>query len=163
MLKVEKAIGAGGWQALLAEALLLSPIVRILETTKDVLEEATEEDMKRIWEAFPSAGVGTWRVYDSEEGLTEHVQKQKGEQAWLRLKQVRSMSKEEWAATKKTDEEDDEDEETGDGEDADDGEESGGEEESGEEEESDEEMVPYIAFLIEEEEEMEEDDEEELE
>ena len=151
MLKVEKAIGAGGWQALLAEALLLSPIVRILETTKDVLEEATEEDMKRIWEAFPSAGVGTWRVYDSEEGLTEHVQKQKGEQAWLRLKQVRSMSKEEWAATKKTDEED------GDGEDADDGEESGGEEES------DEEMVPYIAFLIEEEEEMEEDDEEELE
>ena len=69
-------------------------------------------------------------------------------------------SKEEWAATKKTDEED---EETGDGEDANDGEESGGEEESGEEEESDEEMVPYIAFLIEEEEEMEEDDEEELE
>ena len=156
MLKVEKAIGAGGWQAL-AEALQLSPVVRILETTKDVLEEATEEDMKRIWEAFPSAGVGTWRVYDSEEGLTEHVQKQKGEQAWVRLKQVRSMSKEEWAATKKTDEED------GDGEDADDGEESGGEEESGEEEESDEEMVPYIAFLVEEDEEMEEDDEEELE
>ena len=160
MLKVEKAIGAGGWQALLAEALLLSPIVRILETTKDVLEAATEEDMKRIWEAFPSAGVGTWRVYDSEEGLAEHVQKQRGEQAWVRLKQVRSMSKEEWAATKKTDEED---EETGDGEDANDGEESGGEEESGEEEESDEEMVPYIAFLVEEDEEMEEDDEEELE
>ena len=85
--------------------------------------------MRKIWDALPSAVPATWRVHDSEEGLTKHIAKQDGEAGWERLKQVKSMSKEEWAATMRTAEADMSDA----------GEESGEEDQSGDEEESGEE------------------------
>ena len=136
---MKNPIGEEGWEAL-AEGLHLHPRLRLFSTTKYVLEEGKEDDMRKIWDALPSAVPATWRVHDSEEGLTEHIGKQDGEAGWEGLKQVKNMSKEDWAATMRTDETDTS------------GEESGEEEESGGAGEGDEEVG-----------EMEEEEEEELE
>ena len=127
-------MGEDGWEALAegvhcSPGLQLHPRLRIFSTTKDVLDEMTEDGMRKIWDALPSAVPATWRVHDSEEGLTKHIGKQDGEAGWERLKQVKSMSKEEWAATMRTAEADMSDA----------GEESGEEDQSGDEEESGEE------------------------
>ena len=84
--------------------------------------------MRKIWDALPSTVPATWHIQDFEEDLSERIGKQDGEDGWTRLKQVRNMSKAEWAATMRTGDADMP------------GEESGEEEESGGEEEMEEEV-----------------------
>ena len=107
-------------------AMRLHPnIVSWIEISKQLLGEATEEDIRPVWEGVACLVVD-WEQFSK----TAH-----GEAAYERLIQVKGMSELQWeqsAFGEEDDEEEDEDEDEG--EDEGDGEEDDGEEEEEEEE-----------------------------
>ena len=151
-LWVEGKIGTVGWQ-LLAEALQLQAgVVNNIETPKIVLGEATRESVRAIWEALGMGG--EWTIGDpshSRQYMGHILQKEKGEEDWMRLMEYFEMSDEEFLETlgevkveteEEEEEEDDdldfEDEETSDEDEEDSSEDEEESKEDEEEEEDDE-------------------------
>ena len=95
---VDEPIGGEGWKVL-AEGVKLYPSLplKFFAVQKDDLDEASQEDIRVMWDAVePSGGVSVGR--DPEEDDYEWVDKNEGEGGWTRLAQIMEMSKEEWAA-----------------------------------------------------------------
>ena len=105
---------------MLAEGVRLHPGLHLeyVDVLKDDLDEASQEDIRVIWDALQTDGqfsVGDLAVW-----------KEGGEDGWTSLTEVMEMSKEEWAQVEADlaqveaqDEDDGEAEEEGEGEDAD--------------------------------------------
>ena len=95
---VDEPIGGEGWKVL-AEGVKLYPSLplKFFAVQKDDLDEASQEDIRVMWDAVePSGGVSVGR--DPEGDDYEWVDKNEGEGGWTRLAQIMEMSKEEWAA-----------------------------------------------------------------
>ena len=90
-------IGGEGWAAL-AEALQSPPgVVLSLAAPKEIMDEASKEELRKIWDALSLDG--RWLVKNSDGGQpVETLQKPDGEVGWQKMEQIMDMSKDELAA-----------------------------------------------------------------
>ena len=79
---VARPIGGEGWSAV-AEGIKSHPgVIETFVAPLLVMEEASREDLKKIWDALSQDG--TWRVPDS----MEFLRKQTGEAAWRKMESL---------------------------------------------------------------------------
>ena len=97
ILWVTGTIGGEGWAAL-AEALQSHPgVVLSLAAPKEIMDEASREDLRKVWDALSLDG--RWVVKSSDDGQpVETLQKPDGEVGWQKMEQIMDMSKDELAA-----------------------------------------------------------------
>ena len=101
-IHVRTPIGGEGWKAI-AEGVRLHPGLRLncVTVLKDDLDEASQEDIRVMWDALETDGRFVVVLGDFELSSNfERVSKggTKGEAGWTRLTEIKEMSKEEWAA-----------------------------------------------------------------
>ena len=96
-LSVRGAIGPEGWTAL-ARGIQSHPgVVMGFSASKEVMDEATREDLRDIWEALSQNG--RWMVEDSDGGYpVEMLHRPDGEAGWGKLEQIMGMSKDDLVA-----------------------------------------------------------------
>ena len=96
-INVPEKIGGEGWK-MLAEGVGLHPDLLLDEFTllKDDLEEASQEDIRVIWDALTLSG--KVKVKLDPECPSGRVKKTEGEAGWRKLVQIAEMSTGEWAA-----------------------------------------------------------------
>ena len=96
-LSVRGAIGPEGWTAL-ARGIQSHPGVVIgFSAAKELMDEATREDLRDIWDALSEDA--RWMVEDSDGGYpVEMLHKPDGEAGWGKLEQIMGMSKDDLAA-----------------------------------------------------------------
>ena len=122
-LDVRGKIGRDGWAAL-AEALrsgVLFPRFSCVDTSREALTEAREEDLRTIWVAKVGAGEGWNGPWETQDSISKHVRfLWKGPQevpqgpeddGWEMLKQIQNMSDDEFHADQYEDEDESEDDE----------------------------------------------------
>ena len=135
-------LGAEGW-GLLAEGLKSHPgVVGGALTGKESLDGGRKEDLRVLWDALMPTGI--LDLLTEWDWLEEELYKEDAEAAWIRLCEIRDLSKEEWVAQLEEAEGGDEEDEVEEGrEDEDEDEEEGAEEQvfEGEGYEADEEDV----------------------
>ena len=101
-IHVRTPIGGEGWKAI-AEGVRLHPGLRLncVTVLKDDLDEASQEDIRVMWDALETDGRFVVVLGDFELSSNfERVSKggTKGEAGWTRLTEIKEMDKEEWAA-----------------------------------------------------------------
>ena len=135
-------LGTEGW-GLLAEGLKSHPgVVGGALTGKESLDGGRKEDLRVLWDALMPTGI--LDLLTEWDWLEEELYKEDAEAAWIRLCEIRDLSKEEWVAQLEEAEGGDEEDEVEEGrEDEDEDEEEGAEEQvfEGEGYEADEEDV----------------------
>ena len=122
-LDVRGKIGTDGW-ATLAEALrsgVLFPRFSCVDTSREALTEAREEDLRTIWVAKVGAGEGWNGPWETQDSISKHMRfLWKGPQevpqgpeddGWEMLKQIQNMSDDEFHADQYEDEDESEDDE----------------------------------------------------
>ena len=101
-ISVLRPIGGEGWKVLAEEVRLHHGLLLwCVSVMKDDLDEATQEDIRVMWDALETYG---WFHVMLIEGdgwsNNENVQKGEanGEARWTRLTEIKEMGKEKWAA-----------------------------------------------------------------
>ena len=84
-VQVAGSIGGKGWSAL-AEGIQLHPgLVGCFRAPKEVIEEATRNDLRKVWDALFQYGV--WGV-TFEGRPMEYLHRSRPEAGWLKMEQL---------------------------------------------------------------------------
>ena len=97
--QIELRVSGGSrvWE-LVARAIQFQPnVVRFITTEREVLTKGRREDLETIWNAVGLKGF-RFEEIGLNEFLREVVEKQEGEDAWVRLEQIMEMTEREWIA-----------------------------------------------------------------